>query len=109
MTSTEPREVWLSGMEHIRLAQELIDGVINDDKRQTGRTTRLALHYILVALTADNHRVLVEDHFNSRDAHQNLLQLICRILDTLNIDYEIGTEGKKRVPFIIAKPTKRAL
>lgn len=108
MTSTEPREVWLSGMEHIRLAQELIDGVVNDE-RGTGRTTRLALHYILIALTAPDHKVLVVDHFNSRVAHENLMQLMCRLLDSLNIDYEIGTETKKRLPFLIAKPTKRTI
>lgn len=95
MTSTrsdQPREVWLSGTERIRLVHELV-GIERDDQiRGCGRTTRMAVRYAFVALQAPDHKVLIEDHFDSPSAHRRLLNMVEQILTTLHVEYDMGTD-----------------
>jgi hypothetical protein len=76
----ERTDIWLSGNENLRL----IDG------RQSGRTTKLALKYVQLALKAPGSRIIIRDHYSSNDAHWRLQNLVCAIMDTIKVDYETG-------------------
>lgn len=98
MTSTtsppdEPREVWLSGTETIRLVQDLID-IQDKEERGAGYTTRIASKLAYLALRVPGHKIAILDHFDSDEARRNLLQLVTGILDYLRVDYDVGTDGK---------------
>jgi len=84
-----PLEIWLSGNENINLVTDLLDPQ-PVATRGTGRSKRLALEYAVAALKYPNQRIRIKDHFNSNAAHYNVQNMVCRILDTLSIDYEIG-------------------
>ena len=83
-----PREVWVSGTEIVRYAQDLIEGLPNE--RASGRTKRLACKYAELAMKFPNCKVMVKDHFRALEADRLLLREIIKILDALKIDYEVG-------------------
>ena len=83
-----PREVWVSGTEIVRYAQDLIDGP--PKKRASGRTKRLACKYAELAMKFPNCKVAVEDHLRTWEANRMLLREVIKILDALKIDYEVG-------------------
>ena len=83
-----PREVWVSGTEIVRYAQDLIDGLPNE--RSSGRTKRLACKYAELAMKFPNCKVMVKDHHRSLEADRALLREVSRILSILCVDYEMG-------------------
>lgn len=94
----EPREVWLSGSEHINLVTDLLIQPV-DATRGSGRTSKLALQYAMMALKVPHHKIRIIDHFRTNDSHYRLQKMVCDILDVLKIDYEIGRiDGYVRDP-----------
>lgn len=85
-----PLDVWLSGTEHIHLISDLFD-VPDNDTRMTGRSSRLACKFAELAMQPPNQRIIVRDHFETNTAHYTLLTKVAKIMDTLGVDYEIGT------------------
>lgn len=83
-----PREVWVSGTEIVRYAQDLIDGLPR--KRRSGRTKRLACKYAELAMKFPNCKVMLKDHYRTLEADRLLLREVIKILDALKIDYEMG-------------------
>ncbi len=83
-----PREVWVSGTEIVRYAQDLIDGL--PSARASGRTKRLACKYAELAMKFPNCKVMVKDHHRTLEADRLLLREVIKILDALKIDYEMG-------------------
>lgn len=87
----KPREVWLSGTEHINLVSDLLDSEKKSDfDNAIGRTNKLALQYALLCLQTPFHKVIIKDHYNSKQAHRSLQLLVCQLLDKLHIEYSIG-------------------
>lgn len=59
--------------------------------RCTGKTTKLALHYIALAMNNPNCHTTVRDHYNSMAAHKNLINLIKNYVDILGLkNFEIN-------------------
>lgn len=84
-----PRNVWLSGTEHINLVSDLLDPESKPD-RAIGRTKKLALQYAFLCLQTPYHKVIIKDHFDSNQAHHTLQLMVCDLLDKLHIEYSIG-------------------
>lgn len=82
-------EVWLSGYETIHLVSELLESK-EEPNRRTGKSAKLAIAHVHLALKHPHQRIVIKDHFNNNTAHENLQRNICKILDVLGIDYEIG-------------------
>ena len=92
--SDRPQDIWLAGDENIHLISDLLEPraliLGNDLGRRTGRTSKLALHYAMLALKVPGQRVIVLDHHDSKEAHHLLLILVTKILDALKFDHNIG-------------------
>lgn len=118
----KPTNVWLSGTENIYLVSQLLDPAFESSKdpRQTGRTKKLALELVLLALKVPDHKVMVIDHHDTSTAHKMLLDIVLKILDALGIDYSTGIAqraeedpdeftGRRNLPhafYVIAHPKK---
>ena len=85
----KPQEIWLSGSEHINLISDLLEPK-EDSVRPTGKTTKLALKYAQLALHTPHNKIIIKDHSKAHEAHRRLQSLVCRVLEALNIDYEVG-------------------
>ena len=85
----KPQEIWLSGSEHINLISDLLEPK-EDSVRPTGKTTKLALKYAQLALHTPHNKIIIKDHFNTQEPNRHLQKLVCRVLEALNIDYELG-------------------
>lgn len=97
MTSNESteNEVWLSGAETIRFANELMTGPI--DPRATGRSIRLALKYVELSLKVAPCRIQIEDHHP--DGDYDLSNIVRKIFNAINIDYKIqGVPSAEKDP-----------
>ena len=73
-----------------------------EDKRQSGRTTRLIDNYIQLLFEVDKgQEVQVRDHYPSNDAHRMLLEKIVARLNAehkgLSFEYDIRSRTIKRV------------
>jgi hypothetical protein len=73
-----------------------------EDKRKSGRTTRLIDDYIQLLFEVDKGQsVKVRDHYPSNDAHRQLLERIVRRLKNehpgLQFEYDIRERSIKRV------------
>lgn len=73
-----------------------------EDKRKSGRTTRLVDSYIQLLFEVDKGtNVKVRDHYPSNDAHRQLLEKIVRRLknehEGLEFEYDIRERTIKRV------------
>jgi len=73
-----------------------------EDKRKSGRTTRLIDSYIQLLFEVDKGtNVKVRDHYPSNDAHRQLLEKIVRRLknehEGLEFEYDIRERTIKRV------------
>lgn len=88
-TDEPPLEIWLSGNENINLVTDLLDPQPKATER-SGRSKRLALEYASAALRYPNQRIRIKDHHKTNNAHYAVQVMVCRILDTLGIEYEIG-------------------
>lgn len=109
MTSTESTEdfdpdhvhrnpVYLSGEETIYLISDILDPKPKEE-RATGRTSRLACKYAEMAMQFPNTRVMVKDHYDDKHAHNRLMEMVGRILTTLNIEYQMS-----QIPIAIKDP-----
>ena len=56
-----------------------IQHIIEEKGRATGRTTRLADAFIQELFKTGHIKII--DHYNSRDAHKRLFNIICRRLE----------------------------
>lgn len=83
-----PQEVWLSGNEHIQLVSELFGE--KPELQRSGRTKRLAAKYAELAMMCPGNKVIVYDHHNIEPTNRACFHLTCRVLDTLQVEYEIG-------------------
>lgn len=98
MTSPESTEdgreiIWTTGSENYRLIHELLDPSYVHEERASGRTTRLALKYVELCLKVAPARVIVEDHYPGVDATRNMIYIMGKLFNELNIEYEV-----RRVP-----------
>lgn len=64
-----------------------------DHVRGTGRTTDLALWYVLLALRSKGQMIEVHDHWPTQDAARRLLHLISDVLGVLHIEHRIYNMG----------------
>lgn len=90
--SDEPQQIWLSGTEEINLISSLLEPE-EEDKRGTGRTSRLACKYAELAMITPFQRVRIIDHWNTVEGNRQLTIKVTKILDALNIDYSVGELG----------------
>lgn len=73
-----------------------------EDKRKSGRTTRLIDSYIQLLFEVNKgESVKVRDHYPSNDAHRILLEKILKRLQNehpgVNVEYDIRERTIKRV------------
>lgn len=87
--SIKREELWITGEENLRLIHELLDPTFVAKEQGTGRSTRLALKYVELAIKQPGVRVVVEDHHPTKNATRNLLHLMGRLFDALKIDFEV--------------------
>lgn len=55
--------------------------------RASGRTTRLALHYVLMLLDNPDEPVYISDHADTRHADKHLFKLVAQLLSVLGIQH----------------------
>lgn len=96
ITSSDSREVWLSGTETIRMVHELVGIEKDPQAREVGRTTRMAVKLAHIALSVPDHKVIVKDHFESEEADHALVRKVAKILDALGVSYELGQDPPDR-------------
>ena len=60
----------------------------NTNERDSGRTTRLAIHFVQQALDNPGKWINVEDHGPSMQADRMLFVLVCNVLDALRVRFE---------------------
>lgn len=107
--SVDREVVFITGSEHFRLIHELLDPTYVRPEGPSGRTTRLALKYVEIALKVAPARVLVEDHFPSVDATRNMIYIMGKLFDTLGIDYEVRrTPSDKYQPRVLGERVRNA-
>src|SRR5690606_5801656 len=80
ITSSDSREVWLSGTEAMRMVHELVGIEKDPQAREVGRTTRMAVKLAHIALSVPDHKVIVKDHFESEEADHALVRKVAKIL-----------------------------
>jgi hypothetical protein len=93
----ERTDIWLSGNENLRLIDELLEPHHDNDGRQSGRTSKLALKYAQLALRAPGSRIILRDHHSTNDSHWRMQVLVCSLLDALKIDYQVGSTKEAEV------------
>lgn len=99
-TDEPPLEIWLSGNEIINLVTDLLEPR-STELRATGRSKKLALAYATAALKLPNQKIRIKDHFNANGAHFYVQSMVCKILDALGIEYEVG-----QIPGYIRDPNE---
>lgn len=70
------------------------------DKRNSGRTTRLAFQFIDQMLTMPDTPVRIQDHYPDRQAHLSLVRQVTLILDVAGIPYNRLGELILEIPAI---------
>lgn len=75
-----------------------------DHVRGTGRTTDLALWYVLLSLRSKGQWIEVHDHWPTRDAAKRLMHLISDVLGVLHVEHRI--ENVKWPAFMVIPQQK---
>lgn len=77
-----------------------VSGEYFDAERCTGRTTRLALTYILTALATPHQWVTIRDHYNTELAHRMCADKVRQMCEALGLNHMVfrGTDMRFGVP-----------